>query len=50
MGHTKQNKYSKNHKDYRDGKITKEEFLKWYRNPQNYRPESPSVNRSYKYE
>lgn len=27
-----------------------EEFLNWYRNPNNYRPESPSANRSHKYE
>ncbi|MED0988749.1 GH-E family nuclease [Bacillus nitratireducens] len=28
----------------------KKEFLKWYRKPENYRPELPSTNRSHKYE
>ncbi|HEM3588808.1 TPA: hypothetical protein U1B91_002108 [Streptococcus suis] len=30
--------------------ITQEEFLKWFRNPKNYRPELPSTNRGHKYE
>lgn len=30
--------------------IGKEEFLEWYRNPDNYRPELPSTNRGHKYE
>jgi RHS repeat-associated protein len=50
MGHTPENKYSEMHKKYMNGEITKEEFLEWYRNPKNYRPESPSANRSHKYE
>ncbi|WP_153126385.1 MULTISPECIES: HNH/ENDO VII family nuclease [Bacillales] len=50
MGHTPENKYSVWHKKYIKGEITKEEFLNWYRNPNNYRPESPSANRSHKYE
>ncbi|AEI31914.1 hypothetical protein BJV85_002357 [Clostridium acetobutylicum] len=50
MGHTPENKYSEWHKKYIDGEITKKEFLEWYRNPNNYRPESPSANRSHKYE
>ena len=33
-----------------DGKITKEEFLHRYRDPNNYRPELPINNRSHKYE
>ncbi|ADZ20690.1 conserved hypothetical protein [Clostridium acetobutylicum EA 2018] len=50
MGHIPENKYSEWHKKYIDGEITKKEFLEWYRNPNNYRPESPSANRSHKYE
>ncbi|WP_227985542.1 GH-E family nuclease [Streptococcus ruminantium] len=33
-----------------DGHISKKEFLEWYRNHKNYRPELPSTNRSHKYE
>ena len=47
MGHTRENKYSEQHKKYMDGDISKEKFLEWYRGPKNYRPESPCVNRSY---
>lgn len=50
MGHVPKKKYSKLHKDYMDGKITKDEFLQEYRDPKNYRPESPSANRSHEYE
>lgn len=50
MGHTKTNKYSQKHKDYMDGKITKDEFLEWYQDPRNYRTESPSANRGHKFE
>lgn len=50
MGHTPENKYSEWHKKYIDGEISKKEFLDWYRNPKNYQPESPSANRSHKYE
>jgi hypothetical protein len=50
MGHTPGNEYKDLHKDYMDGKISKEAFLKKYRDPKNYRPEAPSANRSRKYE
>jgi hypothetical protein len=50
MGHIPGEKYSDMHKKYMDGVITKEEFLEWYRDPKNYRPELPSTNRSHKYE
>ena len=33
-----------------DDVISKDEFLEWYRNPKNYRPELPGTNRSHKYE
>ena len=32
------------------GCSSKEDFLKWYRNPDNYRPQSRYSNRSHKYE
>ncbi|MFI3077514.1 GH-E family nuclease, partial [Streptococcus suis] len=50
MGHIPGEKYSEMHKKYMDGHISKEEFLKWFRNPKNYRPELPSTNRGHKYE
>jgi HNH/ENDO VII superfamily nuclease with conserved GHE residues len=46
MGHFPTERYGDLHRDYMDGKITKEEFLKRYRDPNNYRPELPSSNRS----
>jgi NAD+--asparagine ADP-ribosyltransferase len=42
MGHNSGKEYRKSHKDYMDGKITKEEFLNEYRDPSNYKPEAPS--------
>ncbi len=48
MGHKPDAKYSDLHRDYMDGKITKEEFLHRYRDPNNYRPELPINNRSHK--
>lgn len=50
MGHKPNHKYSDMHKKYMDGKITKEQFLDWYHNPKNYRPELPGTNRSHQYE
>lgn len=50
MRHKPGHEYRKLHKDYMDGKITKEEFMTSYRDPNNYQPESPSENRSRKYE
>lgn len=50
MGHMPEHEYRTLHKDYMDGKISEEEFLKQYRDPNNYRPESPSANRSHRYE
>ena len=50
MGHKPDAKYSDLHRDCMDGKITKEEFLHRYRDPNNYRPELPINNRSHKYE
>ena len=49
MGHIPGQKYAEVHKKYVEGKMTKEEFLAWYRNPANYRPELPKTNRSHKY-
>ena len=50
MGHVPGQKYSDIHDLYMDGVISKEEFLKWYREPLNYRPELPATNRSHMYE
>lgn len=50
MGHIPGEKYSEMHQLYVDDVISKDEFLEWYRNPKNYRPELPSTNRSHKYE
>jgi len=50
MGHTPGNKYSEMHNLYMNDIITKQEFLQWYRNPANYRPELPSTNRGHFYE
>lgn len=50
MGHKPGHEYRKLHKDYMDGKISKEEFLKRYRDSSNYQPEAPSSNRSHRYE
>ena len=50
MGHIPGQKYSEVHQLYMDDVISKEEFLEWYKNPRNYRPELPGTNRSHKYE
>ncbi|MCA1057597.1 DNRLRE domain-containing protein [Rossellomorea aquimaris] len=50
MGHTPGNKYSEVHELYMNGTMTKKEFLAWYKDPANYRPELPSTNRGHKYE
>ena len=50
MGHIPGEKYSEIHELYMDGTITKKEFLEWYKNSKNYRPELPSTNRGHKYE
>ncbi|MGD9654386.1 MAG: HNH/ENDO VII family nuclease [Sulfuricurvum sp.] len=50
MGHKPGHEYRDLHKDYMDGKITKEEFLERYRDANNYNAESISGNRSHKYE
>ena len=50
MGHMPDAKYSVMHKLYMDDLMSLNDFLAWYRNPANYRPELPSTNRSHKYE
>lgn len=50
MGHITEAKYSKMHQAYMRGELTTKEFVDWYNNPDNYRPELPSNNRSHKYE
>ncbi len=46
MGHIPGQKYADIHARYMSGEINSQEFLDWYRNPANYRPELPSTNRS----
>ncbi|SMO77407.1 HNH/ENDO VII superfamily nuclease with conserved GHE residues [Chryseobacterium rhizoplanae] len=50
MGHLPGHEYRTLHEKYMSGKITKEEFLREYKNAKNYQPESKSANRSHKYE
>jgi HNH/ENDO VII superfamily nuclease with conserved GHE residues/Domain of unknown function (DUF4150) len=50
MGHKPGFDYKKLHQDYMNGKISQEDFLQQYRNPNNYRPESVSGKRSHRYE
>ena len=50
MGHTPTQKYSEVHQRYLKGEMTPKEFRDWYNNPDNYRPELPSTNRSHKIE
>lgn len=50
MGHKRDHKYSIFHEKYMKGIITKEEFLRWYRNPLHYRPELPKNNRNHRFE
>ena len=50
MGHISEAKYSEMHEAYMNGELTTKEFVDWYNDPANYRPELPSNNRSHKYE
>lgn len=50
MGHLPEEKYSEMHEAYMNGELTTKEFVDWYNDPANYRPELPSNNRSHKYE
>ena len=50
MGHTPGNEYRRLCDKYENEQITYQEFLDEYRNPENYLPESPSSNRSRKFE
>ena len=50
MGHISGEKYSDMHDLYMNGDISKNEFLDWFNEPNNYRPELPSNNRSHRYE
>ena len=50
MGHIPTAKYSKVHEAYMNGKLTTKEFVDWYNDPANYKPELPSNNRSHRYE
>ena len=50
MGHISKAKYSEVHARYMRGEMTTEEFVDWYNNPKNYRPELPHNNRGHYYE
>ena len=50
MGHIEGEEYRKMHKRYMDGEISKDDFLNWFRNPDNYQPQSQYSNRSHKFE
>jgi hypothetical protein len=50
MGHIEGQEYRRLQDDYLRGYISKDDFLKEYNNPDNYHPETPSANRSRKYE
>ena len=47
MGHIKEGKYSELRRQYLSGEITKEDFLREYRESKNYRVEDPLRNRSH---
>ena len=50
MGHIPGQRYAVVHAKYVLGMMTPSEFLQWYRDPNNYRPELPSTNRGHKCE
>ena len=47
MGHREGHEYRKTYKDYMSGKISKDEFLKTYQDPKNYKVEDPKRNQSH---
>lgn len=50
MGHKPHYEYRHLEKAYLEGRITKEEFLKYFNDPQYYRPETPHTSSSGKHE
>ena len=50
MGHMPGQKYSEVHELYMNDVISKDEFLQWFKDEANYRPELPSTNRGHKFE
>ncbi|MCB4844345.1 WXG100 family type VII secretion target [Bacillus tropicus] len=50
FGHTEGNSYKKMFEKYKHGEITLEELKEFQFNPDNFRLETPSANRSHKYE
>lgn len=47
MGHKTGHEFRKTHSDYMNGKISKDEFLKEYTDPNNYKVEDPKRNQSH---
>ena len=50
MGHKEGKEYSKLHRDYLDDRISYDQFLREYRNPNNYHPEHPLENMGHYHE
>ena len=50
MGHRRDHKYSDLAEDYREGLISRKEYLDRYNDPNTYYPEKPANNRGHKYE
>jgi len=44
MGHKPGYEYRHLHKAYMEGRITKEQFLDYFNDPQYYRPETPTTS------
>lgn len=50
MGHIPEQRYHDVWESYVRGELSPQEFRDWYNDPDNYRPELPSTNRSHRYE
>ncbi|WP_083635994.1 GH-E family nuclease [Rhizobium gallicum] len=48
--HKPGHEYRTLHQDYMEGRLSKDEFARQYRDPNNYQPESINANRSHRYE
>ena len=47
MGHNRGDEYWRTHDLYMNGKMSKEDFIEWYQNPENYSVQDPLRNRSH---
>ena len=48
MGHLQDQKYSDVYDRFLRGKMSEQEFLEWYRNAENYEPQTIPFNRGHK--